>query len=228
MTRVSLTDFDPREIARYPLTEGALYAGVPRSTLRNWTAKGADRRPILRTPTPDGSQSLCFYNLIEIYVLATLRREYGLSLQSIRHAVRFVENTYPGRHPLATQKFATDGVSLFLQEADGGALVNASRAGQVEVREVVQRYLRRIDHDEHGMARRFFPTGLDRSRAAGKAIVIDPHISFGRPVLRRRFIPVDVILDRFDAGDSLVDLAADFRCPPKSIEAAIRAFHRAA
>ncbi len=228
MARARVADFDPREISRYSLTEGALYAGVPRSTVRNWTAKGPDRRPVLHTPAPDGSQTLCFYNLIETYILSTLRREYGLSLQSIRKAVRFIERAYPGRHPLATEQFVTDGVSLFVQEADGGALVNASRLGQVEVGEVVQRYLRRIHHDEHGMARRFYPTGLDRSRAAGTAIVIDPQIGFGRPVIQSRSIPVDVILDRFDAGDSLVELARDFRCPPESIEAAIRAFHRAA
>ena len=227
-TRGRTMQADPRETPRYAVTEGALYAGVPRSTLRDWTARGAGRSPVLRTPRPDGRQSLSFYNLIELYVLATLRREFGLSLQNVRRAVRFIEDTYPENHPLATAQFATDGVSLFIQEAASGALVNASHMGQLEASQLVQRYLRRIDHDAHGMARRFYPTGLDRGSVASRAIVIDPEIGFGRPVLRGRSIPVEVILDRFDAGDGVVALARDFRCSAESIEAAIRAFHRAA
>ena len=49
-----------------------------------------------------------------------------------------------------------------------------------------------------------------------------PTISFGRPVVRGTGIPVAAIYERYKAGDSVADLANDFRLETSSIEEAIR------
>ena len=55
-----------------------------------------------------------------------------------------------------------------------------------------------------------------------RAIVIDPRLSFGRPVLSTAAIPTGIIVDRFRAGDSLTEMAKDYGVDEKEIEEALR------
>jgi uncharacterized protein (DUF433 family) len=52
--------------------------------------------------------------------------------------------------------------------------------------------------------------------------VIDPRLSFGRPVLTKAAVPTEIIFDRFQAGDSLEDMAKDYGVGEKEIEEALR------
>ncbi len=54
------------------------------------------------------------------------------------------------------------------------------------------------------------------------AVVIDPTIGFGRPILVRASVSTAVIFDRFGAGDKIDELAADFDVSTADIEEAIR------
>jgi uncharacterized protein (DUF433 family) len=49
-----------------------------------------------------------------------------------------------------------------------------------------------------------------------------PTVSFGRPVIAGTGIPVSAIYERYRAGDSVVELARDFRLEASAIEEAIR------
>jgi uncharacterized protein (DUF433 family) len=53
-------------------------------------------------------------------------------------------------------------------------------------------------------------------------VVIDPRISFGRPVLAGSGIPTAVIADRYKAGESVDELADDYGRKRLEIEEAIR------
>lgn len=55
-----------------------------------------------------------------------------------------------------------------------------------------------------------------------KTIVIDPQVSFGRPVLAGTGIPTAVIAERYIAGESVDDLADDYGRRRLEIEEAIR------
>jgi hypothetical protein len=56
-------------------------------------------------------------NLVECWVLASLRHRENLPLQSIRSAVETLREKYNSFHPLAERDFETDGVDLFIREA---------------------------------------------------------------------------------------------------------------
>ncbi|MBI4953992.1 MAG: DUF433 domain-containing protein [Myxococcales bacterium] len=86
--------------------------------------------------------------------------------------------------------------------------------------------LARIEYDERGRAVRLFPS-LRRTDAA-RSIVIDPLVAFGRPVIAGTAVPAADIRARFDAGDSVLALAADFEVAPEQIEDALRATKQAA
>ncbi|MCE2450893.1 MAG: DUF433 domain-containing protein, partial [Candidatus Latescibacteria bacterium] len=94
------------------------------------------------------------------------------------------------------------------------------------LRELLQAHLRRIDRDSAGYALRLYP--FTRKRLGQqlieepKAIVIDPRISFGRPVLTGTGIPTAIIAERYKAGEAIGALADDYGCPTLKIEEAIR------
>jgi uncharacterized protein (DUF433 family) len=53
-------------------------------------------------------------------------------------------------------------------------------------------------------------------------VVIDPHISYGRPVLVGTGIPTAVVAERYKAGEPIDELAEDYGRSRKEIEEAIR------
>jgi len=59
--------------------------------------------------------------------------------------------------------------------------------------------------------------------APPRLIVVDPRLGFGRPVLNGPGIPVSVIRERFDAGESVLHLAKDYGVGVEAIEEAVRA-----
>jgi len=225
---------DPREIPTYPIAEVARMAGVPRATLRSWvegrrypTQSGEGFfAPLIERPDPT-SPMLSFVNLIETHVLAALRRQHQVPLTNVRRALDYLRESFPSPHPLAEQSFETDGVDVFIQEY--GQLINVSRGGQTEMREMIEAHLRRVERDPQGRPVRLFPFVRRREdvqpqeiAAIPRFIVIDPFVSFGQPVLAGSGIPTAVIADRFQAGESLGELAADYDRSPQHIEEAIR------
>ncbi len=159
-------------------------------------------------------------NLVEAHVLDAIRREHEIPLQKVRRALNYVRREFPSRHPLADQRFQTDSLNLFVEKY--GQLINASQEGQLAIRELLQAHLRRIEWDEAGLAVRLFPFTRKRQLEEPRVIVIDPLISFGRPVLVGTGIPTAVIAERYKAGESMDELAKDYDRERVEIEEAIR------
>jgi len=65
-----------------------------------------------------------------------------------------------------------------------------------------------------------------RREGAPKSIVIDPRRAFGRPVIVGTAVPAADVRSRFDAGDSVEELARDFDVEPQLIEDACVRRHR--
>ncbi len=218
---------DPRELPAYAISEAGHYLHLPRATLRSWvcgrhypTRSGRGFfKPVITLPEKD-PPVLSFLNLVEAHVLGAIRRQHNVPLPSVRKALKYVTGAFPSRHPLADQNFATDGLSLFVEKF--GQLINASREGQLAMREVLEAHLRRIERDTAGAPLRLYPftrmTGSDEP----KTVVIDPFVSFGLPVLVGTSIPTSVVAERYKAGETIESLASDYDRPPLQIEEAIR------
>lgn len=215
----------PQDVPAYSIREAAGLVGISPSTLRSWVRGrsfpkrgGVGRSPaIIAPPSVDDGAFLSFTNVVEAHVLSGLRRKYELKLDAIRAAVRYVHDRLHVEHPLAMERFKTDGASLFVERF--GRTINASKEGQVAMREVLEAYLERIEYDD-GRAIRLFPLLRD---AAPRVIVVDPRLSFGRPTIAGTSVPVVAVRGRFDAGDSVESLAHDFDVRPDQIEEALRA-----
>lgn len=217
---------DPRELPAYRPGEAARYLRLPPGTLRHWlvgwpyaTQRGERFSERLIEPASAEPLLLSFMNLVEAHVLAAIRRKHKLSLSAVRAALDYLAKRHPSRHPLFDQQFETDGVSLFVDRY--GQLVNISREGQTEIRECVKAYLERIDREPKGLPIRLYPYTRD-SEPQPRSVVIDPRVAFGRPVLAGTGISTAVIAERFDAGETLADLANEYGRRQEEIEEAIR------
>ena len=220
-------DQDLRELSTYGITEVAHYLRIPQATLRSWvlgrfypTQAGRKRfSPVIELP--DKSRPLLsFMNLVEAHILEAIRREHEIPLPKIRTAINFLKREFPSRHPLADQKFQTDGLDLFIQKY--GHLINISQDGQLAMRSMLEAHLRRIERDPAGSPVRLYPFTRMRQLDEPKVVVIDPHISFGRPVLVGTGIATVVIAERYKAGESVDELADDYGRLREEIEEAIR------
>lgn len=219
---------DVREVATYGVTEAAHYLRIPRTTVRDWISGRHYRnnagvrfsRPIIHVPDPS-VKLLSFMNLVEIHVLDAIRRKHDIPLEKVRTAVNYLTKQFPSRHPLADQEFVTDGLNLFIKKFS--QLINISQEGQLAIHEVLQAHLHRIERDLHGIPVRLFPFTRKRDlQEEPRAVVIDPQVSFGRPVLVGTGIPTAVIAERYKAGESMDALAEDYGRQRAEIEEAIR------
>jgi hypothetical protein len=102
---------DPRDVPTYSIREAASYMRLPPTTLREWVS-GPARVIQLAGGRPP---LLSFWNLVEAYVLAALRRRHQVPLQRVRKALRFLERELDTERPLIEQEFLTDGLDLFVE-----------------------------------------------------------------------------------------------------------------
>jgi uncharacterized protein (DUF433 family) len=205
---------DPRDVPTYGIREAATYLRLPPTTLRQWVTGTARVVPLVSGRPP----LLSFWNLVEIYVLAGLRRDQEVPLQRVRKALRYVEREMNCARPLIEQDFLTDGVDLFV--AEYGRLINASRAGQVALRSLLEASLKRVERDPKGLVQRLFPWA--REPEEPRAVEIDPRRAFGKLVVAGTGIPTAIVADRLRAGDTLEHLADEYRLTLDQIGAALR------
>lgn len=218
---------DPRHLGAYGISEAAHYLALPAATLRTWvrgrsypTAEGRQlSEALIQLPEP-AEPLLSFTNLVEAHVLKAIRRRHGVPMQKVRPALLYLEEELGVSHPLARQELLTDGVHLFVERF--GQLVNLSQSGQLAVREFLEAHLRRIEHDTHGLALRLFPFSRGEALDVPRAVVVEPRISFGRPVISGTSVRTEVIASRLKAGESVQDLAEDYGVEVAEIEEAIR------
>jgi len=223
---------DVYDTPNYAVAEVAGFLFIPTATLRSWvvgrnypTASGTKRfRPVIQT----GSSRpvlLSFRNVVEAHVLSAIRREHGVELREVRRALDYVGREFGTAHPLADHEFQTDGIHLFLEKY--GRLVNASAEGQMAMRELLEAHLRRVDRSPSGVPIRLYPFTRPRTVDEPRSVAIDPTVAFGRPTLIGTGIPTEVVADRFNAGESIDELASDYGRTRAEIEEAIRFERRA-
>jgi uncharacterized protein (DUF433 family) len=225
--RTVIKSQDPREIPTYTISEAAHYLLIPLATLRSWTVgryypvQEGKRlfNPVLTLPQRHPAM-LSFVNLIEAHVLDAIRRIHGVRLPEVRKAITFLRREFNSQHPLIEQKIETDGRDLFIRAF--GQLIAASKGGQLAMPQLVDAYLKRIEWDEQGIALRLYPFTRKRQLDEPKVIVIDPRISFGRPVLVGTGVRTAIVAERYKAGESIEELAEDYGRRRLDIEEAIR------
>jgi uncharacterized protein (DUF433 family) len=218
---------DPRDIPSYSIGDAARYLRIPPGTIRSWTMGRiypvADGEMFFQPLIPIKKQKprlLSFTNLVEIHVLRAIRQHHQIKLDKARTALDFIEERFQVPHPLAREEFRTNGIDLFIEKY--GKLINASQKGQTELKDSLKAHLERIEPDDQGLAMKLYPFPRSQEENGRKIVVIDPRIAFGRLVIAGTGIAAKVLSERFNAGDSIEELADDYDCDRLKIEEAIR------
>ena len=218
-----------RELPAYSVAEVAHYLNLPRSTVRYW-ATGKDSSPALIEVADTNPVALSFLNLVELHVLAAIRRKHAVPMSKVRRAIDYLrENTQDESdqlHPLISKQLQTDGLDLFIEQY--GRLVNISSAGQLAMRVIIEAALRRIERDRRGIPIKLYPFTRSNVNDAPAMVVIDPTLSAGRPVITGTGLATEVIAERYKAGETVAELAKDYDREDAEIEEAIRCELRAA
>ncbi len=168
--------------------------------------------------------TLSFSNLIEAHVLRSLRTEHGVPLLHVRQALAYAERELKIDQLLLREELRTAGGDLFLDRY--GELMNLSASGQLAMRKVFDAHLKRVEWGSLHFPVRLYPFLVSES-ADAKSIVIDPQISFGRPVVSKAFVSTRSIVDRIDAGEKVEDVARDYNLTREEVEEAV-VYERAA
>jgi uncharacterized protein (DUF433 family) len=227
VTYVPAFSRDPRDVPAYGIAQAAHYLGLSETTLRQWvvgrsypTKGGRDFSvPLIKLPE-EGKPWLSFTNLVEAYVLASLRRDHRIQMHKIREALWYLGKELGSEHPLATEQLESFGGSLFIKKY--GQLIDLPEDGQTAIEEVLRPYLRRIEHGAGGLAERLFPLRRTAPADSPRIVVIDPYVSFGKPTVAGTGVSVAILVDRFRSGESLVGLADDYEMTLQQVEEAIR------
>ena len=220
---------DPREIPAYTLGEAAHYLGVSKSTLRSWFAGQrysyrGERRLFKAVIAPAESHpqlGLSFSNLVEAYVLTAIRRKHDIGLPTIRRGLAWLVEKLGAKRPLLEERFATKGAQLFVERLR--QIINLSKDGQLEIADLIRAYLERVERDPKGLPIKLYPFMRSQPpREQPRTVVIDPRVSFGRPVLAGTAIPTAVLAEQFKAGDLPADLAKAYSANEEAVWDAIR------
>src|SRR4051794_29187587 len=127
---------NPHEIPNYTIEESARYLHVPYEKVNYWVV-GGENIPPLTTVFTRRPMLLSFKNLVECFVLESLRKIHGVSLQSIRESVLQLRIARASKYPLADYDLHTEGGKLIYLDEQGQQLTCLTRSGQMVFRDIV-------------------------------------------------------------------------------------------
>lgn len=219
---------DPRNVPAYSIGDAARYLRIPQATIRSWTlgrkyqtTRGiSDFHPLIVVKNAKPRLLLSFTNLVEVHILRAIRQQHRIELDKVRIALDFIEEEFQVSHPLAYERFRTDGVNLFLERY--GSLIEVSSQDKIELKDAFNTHLERIEPDDSGLAIKLYPFTQSSEEDSPRLVVINPRIAFGQLVIAGTGITTRILAERFRAGDSIEYLAQDYNCDRLKIEAAIR------
>ena len=148
-------------------------------------------------------------------------------MPQIRRAVNYLREHFRSAHPLVHHEKLTDGNHLFVEAAGIKDVINASRHGQLAMRDLIGLHLQRVEWDKDGFVTRLYPFTRSRRNpteeiSQPRVVTMDPRVEFGRHILKVSAVPTAVIADRYKAGESIAELADDYGEDPLNIEEAVR------
>jgi uncharacterized protein (DUF433 family) len=141
-------------------------------------------------------------------------RNHGLSFRKIRIASEKASKILGSKHPFASRKFVTDGKTILLQianEAQDRDLLDLVKA-QYAIEDILSPLL--LDGID-------FDGELPARWRPANGILVDPHHSFGQPVVASCAIPSATLFAAFRAERSIEKVAKWFEVEPVAVQQAV-------
>jgi uncharacterized protein (DUF433 family)/DNA-binding transcriptional MerR regulator len=215
-------------VGLYTFHEAAKLTGVPVRDLRRWLAgysyrvkhqeESVPASPLWDTELKEEAiDGLGFHDLLEVRFVHAFR-VHGVSLQTIRAASRKARELFSSSYPFTSRRFQTDGRTIFasaIRETGETELLDLLK-GQYAFQKIIEPSLYRgIQFGPDDSASRWYPS------ARSKAIVLDPAIAFGKPIVTDGSIRTSVLYDAFMVEQDKNFVAKLYDVPLTSVGAAI-------
>lgn len=213
-------------IGLYTLKEAERLTGADAREVSRWLfgyrRKNGVSEPLWRTELIDidhGQQKLIgFRDLLELRIVKAFM-QHQVPLRVIRAAIDSAREIFSTEYPFTTNRFLTDGKSIFYEALQSH--------GEVELTDLVRRQVvfehiirpelyAGIEFTSKGQAKRWFPV------KNAEVIVLDPQIAFGKPILAGFGIRTDVLAASFAVERDKKKVAALFDVPLREVSAALR------
>jgi len=215
-------------IGLYTFHEAARLTGIPVRDLRRWLDGYAYRNKATRHAVPVAPlwetelaeadvDGISFHDLLEVRFVRAFR-QHGVSLQTIRLASRKARELFALRHPFTSRRFQTDGRTIFastIQESGETELLDLVKSQYAFQKLIEPSLYRGIEFGADDAAARWYPT------LRSKAVVLDPEIAFGKPIVTDGAIRTSILAEAFRAEGDKQLVARLYEVPVASVEAAV-------
>ena len=165
-------------------------------------------------PELDGKLALSFLDLIDVrFVDAFLRA--GVSWPTLRRSVCIARERMGSSHPFSTERFRTDGHSLFvyIQEHGEESLIELVRSQQY-FKSIISPCFKDIEFVDDEPSR-WWPLGRRRM------VVVDPQRNFGQPIISGTGIPTAILARAAKASASVEAVAQWYEIDARAVRNAV-------
>ncbi|MGF1624921.1 MAG: hypothetical protein ACFCVH_08555 [Alphaproteobacteria bacterium] len=204
-------------VGLYTARDAERFTGARQTAVRRWLrgyrARGRDHSALWSSQIDLGDDSLYlgFRDLTEIRVVAALVRE-RLSLRMVRRAIEIARDRFGMDRPLSTDRFRTDGKSIFLVlSKENEEMIDVFR-DQYAMQRIIEPSFKKLDFDDAGEPVRWH---------VAPGIVLDPHRSFGQPIEAETGVPADILADAVAAEGSVKAAARVYSVPERAVRRAL-------
>ena len=186
-------------------------------------ASGSDKRvnsaPLWETELGESEiEGISFHDLLEVRFVQAFRK-YGVSLQTIRAASKQAREMFDHPYPFTCKRFQTDGRTIFaaaIEQTGEEKLLDLVKKQYAFTKIIEPSLYRGIEFGHDDLASHWYP--VPRS----KAIVLDPTIAFGKPIVTNGSIRTSILHDAFKAEKNKQYVAKLYEVPVNAVEPAIR------
>ena len=164
-----------------------------------------------------GGRVISFQDLLQLRTVGEFAK-HGVHLKVIRATIEAATRDLNSAYPLTVRKFLTDGKRIFMEaieEATGSEKLVDIVRGQFVFANIIRASLFAGIEYKDGNASRWYPE-------KNRAVVLDPQIQFGTPILAEAGIPTDAIYDAWCAeGKDRNAIARIYGIKPSMVNAAV-------
>ncbi len=212
-------------VGLYTVGEAASLTGTSAQSIRRWIGGykfrvgDGDRSmpPVWKSDLDkvDEHVALSFLDLMEIRFIHAFRKHH-VSWQAIREAAALACEMFEDGHPFTRRQFRTDGNRIFQRIDDMGDIKLFDMNLKTWVfNDIVSPSLYRGLEFSNDQISRWFPM------FPKKVVMLDPKLSFGRPIVAKSCVPTEVLAAAAEAEDSLQRVARWYDVSVSEVRAAV-------
>lgn len=216
-------------VGLYTFQEASRFTNASPQELRRWLngyshkAVGSNARaeslPLWKTELAEAEiEGISFHDLLEVRFVQAFRK-HGVSLQTIRVASEHARQIFDHPYPFTCKRFQTDGRTIFaaaIEETGEEQLLDLANKQFAFAKIIEPSLYRGIEFGNDDLASHWYP--IPRS----KAVVLDPTIAFGKPIVTNGSVRTSILYDAFKAEENKSYVAKLYEVSVSSVEAAIR------